>query len=264
MKTEPPAPTHLVLIPSYNTGRRLTATVLEARRAWPNVWVVIDGSTDGSDAEIAGLATQVDGLRILKLPRNSGKGAALSHGLLMARAAGFTHALAMDADGQHPAGEIPAFMAESAERPEAMILGVPLFDDSAPALRVRGRRISNWWANLEAGGAIGDSLFGFRVYPIEPLIGAMSETRWMRRYDFDAEAAVRLVWRGVPAVNIPAPVRYFRADEGGVSHFKYGRDNVLLTWMHIRLVLTALFLRPRFLFRRRPAPARSTDEGKQR
>ncbi len=251
---EPSPDTHLVLIPSYNTGPRLVTTVVEALRAWPSVWVVVDGSTDGSDTVLDPLTAEHDGLRVLRLPRNGGKGAAISHGLIAARAAGFTHALAMDADGQHPAGSIAAFMAASASQPDAMILGVPEFDASAPALRVRGRRISNWWANLESSGSIGDSLFGFRVYPIEPLIAVMAATRWMRRFDFDAEAAVRLCWRGVPAVNLPAPVRYFAAADGGVSHFKYGRDNVLLTWMHIRLVLTALVLRPRWLFRaRKPA-----------
>jgi len=250
------AHTHLVLIPSYNTGARLRETVLEALSAWPIVWIVIDGSTDGSAAEMDALATGSPGLRVLRLSRNSGKGAAVLHGLLAARDAGFTHALTMDADGQHPAGRIAAFMEESGRQPDAMVLGVPEFDASAPALRVRGRRISNWWANFETGGAIDDSLFGFRVYPIEPLIAVMRRTRWMRRYDFDAEAAVRLCWRGVRAVNVPAPVRYFLTEEGGVSHFKYGRDNVLLTCMHIRLALTAIFLRPRFPLRRLFSPPR--------
>jgi glycosyltransferase involved in cell wall biosynthesis len=251
-----PANTRLVLIPSYNTGARLRQTVLEALSSWPVVWIVIDGSTDGSDIEMAALAATHPGLRVLRLARNSGKGAAVLHGLLAARAAGLTHALTMDADGQHSAGRIAAFMAESANHPDAMILGVPEFDASAPALRVRGRRISNWWANFETGGAIDDSLFGFRVYPLEPLIAVMRRTGWMRRYDFDAEAAVRLYWSGVPVVNVPAPVRYFPVEEGGVSHFKYGRDNVLLTWMHIRLALAAIFLRPRFPLRHLLSPAR--------
>ncbi len=107
--------------------------------------------------------------------------------------------LTMDADGQHPAAWIPAFMAASQASPGAMILGLPQFDASAPALRVRGRRISNWWANLETLWAgIGDSLFGFRVYPIRPLADIMARQPWMRRFDFDAEAVVRLCWRGVP------------------------------------------------------------------
>ena len=235
--------THLVLIPSYNTGPKLVDTVREARAAWPHVWVVVDGGTDKAEAAVEALAAQDSGIRVLRLARNAGKGAAILHGLRAARDAGFTHALTMDADGQHPAGHIVAFLEESQRHPRAMVLGVPVFDESAPALRVGGRRVSNWWAKWETGGAIGDSLFGFRVYPIAPLIAVMGRTRWMRRYDFDAEAAVRLSWSGVPAINLPAPVRYFSADEGGVSHFKYGRDNVLLTWMHIRLALTKLLFR---------------------
>jgi hypothetical protein len=117
-----------------------------------------------------------------------------------------------------------------------MIFGDPVFDASVPLIRLRGRRISNWCTNLETLWAgIHDTLFGFRVYPIDPLVAIMQRTRWMRRFDFDAEAAVRLSWRGVPVVNLPAPVRYFRPDEGGVSHFHYGRDNVLLTSMYLRL-----------------------------
>jgi hypothetical protein len=114
---------------------------------------------------------------------------------------------------------------------------VPVFDESAPRLRVGGRRVSNWWANLETlWQGIGDSLCGFRVYPIAELRAVMEATRWMRRFDFDAEAAVKLCWRPVRAINRPAPVRYFRPEEGGVSHFSYVRDNVLLTWMHLRLL----------------------------
>ena len=108
------------------------------------------------------------------------------------------------------------------------------------ALRVKGRKVSNWWANLETLWAgIGDSLFGFRVYPIAPLREVMHRQRWMRRFDFDPEAVVRLCWRGVKPINLAAPVRYFSAAEGGVSHFNYLRDNVLLTWMHTRLCLSA-------------------------
>ena len=94
------------------------------------------------------------------------------------------------------------------------------------------------WTNLETLGAgIDDSLYGFRVYPIAPLVEVMRGQRWMRRFDFDTEAVVRLAWRGVTPINIAAPVKYLRAEEGGVSHFRYGRDNALLTWMHLRLML---------------------------
>ena len=246
-----PSTTHLVIIPSYNTGSDLLSrTVAGAMAEWGPVWVVLDGSNDGSGAALAG----VPGLHLIALPRNRGKGAALRVALSRAAAAGFTHALSMDADGQHPAGSIRAFMAASVAAPDAVVLGVPQFGPDAPSLRVQGRRISNWWANLETLWAgIDDSLCGFRVYPIRPLLTAMARSSGMRRFDFDPEAAVRLLWQGVPAVNLPAPVRYIVPEEGGVSHFKYGRDNALLTWMHIRLMLGFLPRAPLLAWRRRRA-----------
>jgi glycosyltransferase involved in cell wall biosynthesis len=247
-----PSTTHLVLIPSYNSGALVLRTVREALAQWASVWVVVDGSTDGTDTQLLALTATEPHLRVLVLLVNRGKGAAVLHGLEIARREGYTHALTMDADGQHPAGHIGAFMAASQRVPEAMVLGVPQFDASAPALRRGGRRISNWWANLETLGAgVQDSLFGFRVYPIRPLVDVMQSRRWMRRFDFDPEAAVRLSWAGVPPLNLPAPVRYLTAAEGGVSHFNYLRDNVLLTGMHIRLMIEFLLRLPLLLLRRR-------------
>ncbi len=236
---------HLVLIPSYNTGRKLIETVREARAQWTPVWVVIDGSTDGSGDAVQALAQSDHGLKLLVLPYNQGKGAALLHGLQAAQATGFTHALTMDADGQHPAALIPSFIQHSLGAADSMVLGRPVFDASAPLLRVRGRRVSNWWTNLETLGAgIADSLYGFRVYPIAPLIAVMRTQPWMRRFDFDTEAVVRLAWRGIRPINVDAPVRYLTADEGGVSHFRYVRDNVLLSWMHLRLMLEFMLRLP--------------------
>ena len=245
---------HLVLIPSYNSGALVLRTVREALAQWAPVWVVVDGSTDGTDAQLQALAAAEPNLRVLVLPVNRGKGAAVLHGLQAALRAGYTHALTMDADGQHPAARIPAFMRASQRAPAAMVLGVPQFDASAPSLRRRGRRISNWWANLETLGAgVQDSLFGFRVYPIAALVRVMERRRWMRRFDFDPEAAVRLVWAGVPPLNLPAPVKYLTPSEGGVSHFNYLRDNVLLTGMHVRLMVEFVLRLPLLLLRGRPS-----------
>jgi glycosyltransferase involved in cell wall biosynthesis len=246
-----PSKTHLVLIPSYNPGSRALETVRAARAQWDPVWVIVDGSTDGSAEKLGTMACSDPGLRVLVRERNGGKGAALLDGLIAAQLEGFTHALTMDADGQHPADRIKAFMSASAAEPEAMILGDPVFDASAPRIRLRGRRIANWCTNLETLWAgVNDTLFGFRVYPIAPLIGVMQHSRWMRRFDFDPEAVVRLSWRGVPAVNLPAPVKYFSPDEGGVSHFKYWRDNVLLTSMYLRLIAGFLIHLPLLVARR--------------
>ena len=243
--------THLVLVPSYNTGAKLCETLRAARAQWNPVWVVIDGSSDGSGEQALALARQDPGLMVRVLPENSGKGAAVYDGLAAAHAAGFTHVLTMDSDGQHPAGLIPTFMAASMARPDTMVLGRPVFDADAPLLRVRGRRISNAWTQLETLGAgIADSLYGFRVYPVAALVDVMDNQPWMRRFDFDTEAVVRLAWRGVKPVNIDAPVRYLSAAEGGVSHFRYVRDNLLLTWMHARLMVEFVLRLPLLTWKR--------------
>jgi glycosyltransferase involved in cell wall biosynthesis len=239
------------LIPSYNPGARVRETVAAARAHWAPVWVVVDGSTDGSTALLLGMAAEDPLLRVIVLPQNEGKGAAVLAGTAEAAAQGFTHVLTMDSDGQHPAALIPEFMRVSQAHPAAMVLGKPVFDADAPRLRVNGRKVSNWWANLETlWSGIGDSLYGFRVYPAAPLLRVMRAGHWMRRFDFDPEAVVRLAWSGVPPINVPAPVRYFAAAEGGVSHFNYLRDNVLLTWMHTRLFLGFLLRLPRLAARR--------------
>ena len=243
--------THLVLIPSYNPGPKVKATVQEVLKYWAPVWVVVDGSTDGSKELLLELAKYEPGLRVISLPSNSGKGAAVLEGIKLAESAGFSHVLTMDSDGQHPASKIPEFMALSEANPGAMVLGDPDFGCDAPSLRVKGRKISNWWANLETFWmGIGDSLFGFRVYPIAPLRKIMESTRWMRRFDFDPEAAVRLCWAGVPPINVVAPVRYFSKADGGVSHFQYFRDNKLLTWMHTRLMIGMVLRLPLLAYRK--------------
>ncbi len=242
---------HVVLIPSYNPGQTVYETVRSARAQWTPVWVVVDGSTDGTAQGLQAMAAHDPGLRVIVLPHNQGKGAAVLAGISQAAAEGFTHALTMDSDGQHPAELIPAFMQASMRRPDAMVLGKPVFGPEAPALRVNGRKVSNGWANLETlWMGVGDSLYGFRVYPIAPLMRIMRGQRFMRRFDFDPEAVVRLCWADVTPLNIDAPVRYLSADEGGVSHFKYLRDNVLLTWMHTRLFTGFLWRLPVLLWRR--------------
>jgi glycosyltransferase involved in cell wall biosynthesis len=246
-----PSTTHLVLIPSYNPGAKVLETVRAARAQWTPVWVVVDGSTDGSAEWLTEMAASDPGLQVLVLPENRGKGTAVLEGITRAAQAGFTHALTMDSDGQHPETLIPDFMAASQAAPETMVLGKPVFGAEAPWVRVMGRKLSNGWANLETlSFGIGDSLYGFRVYPIAPLMKVMHGTRFMRRFDFDPEAVVRLCWAGVRPINIDAPVRYFSPQEGGVSHFNYVRDNLLLSGMHTRLFAGFVLRLPLLLWRR--------------
>ncbi len=250
-----PSTTHLVLLPSYNTGPRLVGVVTEVLDCWGAVLVVIDGSTDGTAAVVQQLAASRPAVNVLVLPTNSGKGAAVLAGAAWAQTRGFSHALVMDADGQHPAASIPEFMQHSLQHPDAMVLGRPLFPTNIPRERLYGRQISIALVNLEVlGRAIADPLYGFRIYPLAPLLHALAKRSTGRRYDFDTEAAVRLVWAGTPTINVPAPVKYFSAAEGGVSHFRYLRDNTLLFTLHVRLILELIFWRWPAMVRRRSAP----------
>ena len=246
------SPTHLVVLPSYNTGPRLRDVIVEVLRHWQPVLVVIDGSTDGSERPLRELESVERGLSVLTLPRNSGKGAAVLAGVEWARARGFTHALLMDADGQHPAASIREFMTVSQRQPDAMVLGRPIFPPNIPAERLHGRKLSVAMVRCELlGGGVDDPLFGFRVCPIAPLLEALGARRSGRRYDFDTEAAVRMCWAGVRPLNVAAPVRYFSRAEGGVTHFRYVRDNLTLIGMHLRLVAELCWRAPGLLRHRR-------------
>jgi glycosyltransferase involved in cell wall biosynthesis len=252
------SPSHLVLIPSYNTGPRLLGVIAEVLRNWHPVLLVVDGSTDGSEQPLLDLAKSEPALTVLVLARNSGKGAAVLAGLAAARDRGFTHALVMDADGQHPAAGIADFMELSRRNPDAMILGKPIFGADVPLERLYGRKLSVGIAKVETlGAAIDDPLYGFRVYPVAPLLNVLGPRRGGRRYDFDTEAAVRLYWAGVEPINLPSPVRYFTSAEGGVSHFHYLRDNVTLVLMHAQLIAEMLVLRWPGVLRNRRARARA-------
>ena len=243
--------THLVLIPSYNTGPLLLETVEDALAYWNPVWVVIDGSTDGSDIALQELAAKDPRVHLIRREHNGGKGAAVATGVAQALASGFTHVLTMDSDGQHPADHIPAFMATSQAHPDALVLGLPVFGPEVPLERLYGRKISVGITRFEIlGTGIGDPLFGFRVYPAEPLKRALDSTRRARGFDFDPEVAVRMVWAGVPTINLPAPCRYLLKTEGGISHFRYLRDNLKLIWLHLRLIGQVPWRWPQILHRR--------------
>lgn len=240
--------THLVLLPSYNSGPMLARVAEAVAERWLPVWIVIDASTDGSASALDPLLALEPRIRRLVLQKNSGKGGAVLAGMQSAQAEGFTHALVMDADGQHDVEAVVPFLERSQREPDAMLLGVPIFGPDAPAERVKGRRVGNWWAHLATlWGGIDDSLFGFRVYPIRESLEILESIRTARRFDFDTELAVRLYWRGVRPINLPVPVRYPPREAGGVTHFRYLRDNLLLVTTHIRLFFGMLVRLPRLL-----------------
>lgn len=246
--------TEIILLPSYNSGFQLAKT-LQACLKWHHpVVIILDASTDESDQSLVAVEGPGKDWFLLRHEKNGGKGACVITGMEWAAAHGFTHALVMDADGQHPAEAIPMFFELSRQFPSAMVLGVPIFGAEAPAARVQGRRVGNWWTQLATlWGGIEDSLFGFRLYPIAPSLEILHSITTARRFDFDTELAVRLYWAGVQPINRHVPVFYPPKTEGGVSHFRYMKDNLLLIGTHTRLFMGMLFRIPRLLqFRQRP------------
>lgn len=236
------------VIPAYDNPRTLPRVVETLSLCLEAVIVVDDGSAEegravAQDLESRGLAV------VRRHERNRGKGAAVKTGLAAAWELGFTHALQVDADGQHDLADVPRFLAASRESPDALILGCPVFDSSAPSVRRRGRKISIFWTTLENGArVIEDPLCGFRVYPVEDALRARAKGE---RMEFDPEVAVRMVWNGSRVVNLPTQVRYLSPEDGGVSHFRMVRDNIRMIWAHTRLVTLAL-LRVVTLRRLRP------------
>lgn len=250
-----PAPTFhpCILIPTYDNPRTIKRVVEAARRHVPFVLVVDDGSGPEarqvvSDLEATSLA------RVRRRAQNGGKGAAVKTGFEFARELGFTHALQLDADGQHAIERIPAFIDVARNNPEALVLGYPEYDADAPKGRKFARKITKFWVDVETWSRrIRDPMIGFRVYPLAAVDVAK---KCADRMDFDIEVAVRLAWQRVPIVNLPVAVRYLTADEGGVSHFRMFRDNVRISWLHTRLTTIAVFrgiaLGFKRLFGRRP------------
>jgi glycosyltransferase involved in cell wall biosynthesis len=243
------SPRFCAVVPTYENPLTIRAVVERIRARVPDVIVVDDGSGPAGREAVAALDR--DGLaRVVRRERNGGKGAAVRDGFRAAHGLGFTHAIQIDADGQHDLEDLPRFLEAAASDPGALVLGCPVFDASAPASRVRGRLISRFWTDLETGGrTIADPLCGYRVYPLDVAVRAGARAD---RMGFDAEIAVRMVWLGARVVNVPTRVRYLTAEQGGVSHFRMVRDNAEISWTHARLCTGALLrlatgrrLRPR-------------------
>ena len=217
------------VVPCYNHGAAVGG-VVERLRAHGLPVIVVD---DGSDAATAAILDSLPGVHLFRLRTNSGKGAAVVRGLREARRLGFTHALQLDADGQHDLGDVPRFLEKARAQPDAVICGEPLYDESAPKSRLYGRLITRFWVWVETRGrARGDAMCGFRLYPVAPTLALLERTRVAPGMSFDIEILVRLVWEGLPLDSVRTRVVY---PEGGVSHFRLLRDNVRISATHARL-----------------------------
>jgi glycosyltransferase involved in cell wall biosynthesis len=236
------------LIPIYDHGRTIRDVVksLEAH-ALPCL-IVDDGSGEPTARALAALEREFDWVVVRRLPENRGKGAAISRGLALAADLGFTHAITMDADGQHDTGDVPRFLEASRADPSALVLGEPVFDESVPTARRIGRRLSCVLVQVETlSRAIHDPLCGFRSIPVAPALEILASARLGQHMEFDPELAVRMVNAGARVVNLPTLVRY---PAGGTSHFQMFRDNVRISWFHTRLLAVMLSRLPKRLLGR--------------
>ena len=235
------------LIPVYNHEAAVPAVVHSVLKSGLPCLLVDDGSSAACAAVLAQLAT-LDNVTLLTLPSNQGKGAAVMAGFREAARQGYTHALQVDADGQHDLRDVATFMQVSQQNPEALICGYPQYDASVPKGRLYARYLTHVWVWINSLSLqIPDSMCGFRVYPLAPSLALINSVKLGKRMDFDPEILVRLAWRNQPMRWLPTKVHY---PLDGLSHFRLFHDNALISGMHTKLFFGMLLRLPSILWRR--------------
>jgi len=251
-----------LLIPNYDHGATMPELVKGLEPYGLPLIVVDDGSAEPTRRVLESLAASHSWIELHRRATNGGRGAALRDGYRHAARAGYTHALQLDADGQHAAVDVPRMLEAAAAQPDALVLGRPLFDDSAPRSRLQARKLSQGLVWLETlSFAIRDPLCGFRCFPLEATVALLAERELGDHMEFDPEIVVRLLWRGLPVVNVPTRVVYH---QGGLSHYQNVRDTVRIAGAHARLLAGMLPRSPRLVarwFRRTPG-ARKEGAGR--
>ncbi|WP_227010687.1 glycosyltransferase family 2 protein [Pelagibius marinus] len=237
-----------IVVPVYNHATQARALVERLAEFGKPVIIVNDGSGPADSEILKGLAQEHATVSLFERPANGGKGAAVKDGLKEASRRDFSHALQIDADGQHDVNDVPKFLARARSCPDAVITGQPLYDESVPRGRLIARYLTHVWVWVETlSFTIRDSMCGFRVYPLQSVANLLDGSRLGDRMDFDPEVLVRLSWNGIRIISLPTRVRY---PEGGLSHFRLFEDNLLITRMHIKLVAGMLWRLPVLLSRK--------------
>ena len=249
-----------VLIPCYNHGAMMAKVLSRLAPFGLPCLVVDDGSDEQTRRILERLAAGQPQVTLVRLAQNAGKGAAVIKGLEESARAGYTHAVQVDADGQHAIEDIPKMLALAERHPEALISGQPIYDDSIPRSRLYGRWITHVWVWIETLSLqLKDSMCGFRVYPVSPTLQLAARVSLGKRMDFDTEVMVRLYWQGNTSYFLPTRVTY---PPDGLSHFDALKDNVRISLMHTRLFFGMLPRIPALLFRRRRPHWAQQDEVK--
>ncbi|MBW2278530.1 MAG: glycosyltransferase family 2 protein [Deltaproteobacteria bacterium] len=233
----------VALIPVYDNAGTIADVVTRCRGVMePDVMVVADGSRDGSDV----LARDA-GAKVVRLPENQGKGSAIVKGLAEARKRGYSHAVVVDADGQHLPEEIPRLLDAAWDEPERIWVGVRRMEgESIPPSSLRGRSISNFWATLNGWQRCRDTQSGFRVYPVEETLELGCREHG---FAFEMEVLVRAAWAGMRVGHVPVEVHYQEGDER-VTHFDMKRDNLAFSWLSFKMFWGMLARSPLLLWRK--------------
>lgn len=239
----------VVLIPVYDHEHAIGKVVAAVLQNGVPCMLVDDGSSIACANVLDDLAAnEPEKITLVRHADNRGKGAAVLTGFARAAADGFTHVLQIDADGQHRVDDIPKFLAEAAAHPDSIIAGCPIYDESVPAIRLYCRYLTHVWVWINTLSLdIKDSMCGFRVYPVAPVIALVARQKIGARMNFDTDILVRLYWDGLKVINLPTRVAY---PIDGVSHFRVWLDNVLITRMHATLFFGMLCRVPSLLARK--------------
>ncbi|MBQ3966452.1 MAG: glycosyltransferase family 2 protein [Treponema sp.] len=234
-----------IIIPVYNHGKACVAVVEGLLQYSYPIILVDDGNGEETKSYLRQIVTAHPEVTLVTLDKNSGKGAAFGAGIVKAHEMGITHALQIDADGQHDIERTPFFMQKAEQYPDAMILGYPEYDASVPSHRKNGRKFANNWAKIvsfESG--IVDSMCGFRIYPVEETYDFINRHSYDKRMGFDIDILVRLIWKGLPFLFFPVHVTY---PSDGISNFRMLQDNARISWVYTKLCC-GMFLRlPRLI-----------------
>ena len=238
-----------VVIPVYNHAGAIGITLDRVLQYDCHVLLVDDGSEQACHDELVALSKKYpERVALLVLAQNGGKGYAVKAGLRALFADGYSHAIQIDADGQHDISDLPDFIAAARNNPESLVTGYPQFDESVPRLRYYSRYLTHIWVWINTlSFDIRDSMCGFRVYPLAAVVQLLEQEKCGERMDFDPEVIVRWSWRGGHVLNMPTQV-YYPID--GVSHFDLWHDNVLITLMHTRLFFGMVRRLPKLLWRK--------------
>jgi glycosyltransferase involved in cell wall biosynthesis len=232
-----------VVVPHFDHVEQFRVLLPELLALHIPLIVVDDASPlESADALARSLEAMAPDAVLIRHSINLGKGGAVMTGLRAARECGYTHAVQIDADGQHDCRDVPLLCAAAQASPDTLICGEPLFADIS-ALRYYARYITLYLIWLETlSTEIRDALCGLRLYPLKPIADLLKRSTLPKRMAFDPEILVRAVWAGIPLKFVPIHVQY---PENGRSHFHYVRDNLEIAWMHTRLLFGMLIRIPR-------------------